>query len=171
MNKHMTFVLRYTAVLLLLVTSLALIASCGGGNGSKSGFSMTYNGFSISPDMEMSELLAGVKESYTVSESSACPPFSGKEKLYVFSHIRVQTYEQDGKDFVMGIFLRDDSVSVNGVKIGATVAEMQKAFGTDAENAGGTIYIYTAENGAKLKFIVKDGAVASIQLLTKLSVS
>ena len=48
---------------------------------------------------------------------------------------------------------------------------MQKAFGTDSENAGGTIYIYTAENGAKLKFIVKDGAVASIQLLTKLSVS
>ena len=163
--------LRFTALLLLLVTLVSLFASCGGGKGSEKGFSMTYNGFSISPDMEMSALLAGVKENYTVSESSACPPFSGKEKLYVFSHIRVQTYEQDGKDYVMGIFLRDDSVAINGVKIGATVAEMQKAFGTDCENAGGTLYIYTAGDGSKLKFVVKDGAVASIQLLTKLSVS
>ena len=170
MHYSFKHTVRRAALLLLAAITLALLASCNGG-GSGKGFSITYNGAEISPDMEMSELLAGVKENYTVSESSACPPFSGKEKLYVFSHIRVQTYEQDGKDYVMGIFLRDDSVAVSGVKIGATVAEMQKALGTDCENAGGPIYIYTAENGSKLKFIVKDGAVASIQLLTRLSVS
>ena len=171
MQYHFSHTVRRAALLLLAAVTLAILASCGGGSSSGKGFSITYNGTEISPDMEMSVLLAGVKENYTVSESSACPPFSGKEKLYVFSHIRVQTYEENGKDYVMGIFLRDDSVAVNGVKIGATVAEMQKALGTNCENAGGTIYIYTAENGSKLKFIIKDGAVASIQLLTRLSVS
>ena len=170
MHNSFCKAVRRAALLLLAAITVSLLASCGGGSSGK-GFSITYNGTEISPDMEMSALLSGVKENYTVSESSACPPFSGKEKLYVFSHIRVQTYEENGKDYVMGIFLRDDSVAIEGVKIGATVAEMQKALGTDCENAGGTIYIYTAENGSKLKFIVKDGAVASIQLLTRLSVS
>lgn len=161
--------MRTLAALLLLVLIISLIAACGSKQGGESGFSIRYAGKDITPDMEMAEVLSAVKENYSVSESSACPPFSGKEKLYVFEHIRIQTYEQNGKDLVMGIFLRDDSISIQGITIGASVADMQTAFGTDCEQAGGTLYIYTAANGSKLKFVVKDGLVASIQLLTKLS--
>ena len=67
----------------------------------------------------------------------------------------------------MGIFLKDDSVNVAGVAVGSTVDEMKEKLGDSYKESGAGNYVYTASNGAKLKCMVKNGAVVSIQLLTK----
>ena len=160
-------VIKISACLLAVLMLFACLSACndaGGGGGAT--YSVTVGGISIAPDMDMASVLSAIKESPKLSESSACPPFTGVEKLYEFSNIKITTYSEQGKDLIMSIFLKDDSLSLGGVKIGSTVAEMETALGTSYVQSGNGLYTYTSASGAKLKCIVKNGAVVSIELVT-----
>jgi hypothetical protein len=152
------------SVLLMLFACLTACNEAGGSGGAS--YSVSVGGITVTPDMDMASVLAAIKESPKLSESSACPPFTGVEKLYEFSNIKITTYSEQGKDLIMSIFLKDDSLSLGGVKIGSTVAEMETALGTSYVQSGNGLYTYTSASGAKLKCIVKNGAVVSIELVT-----
>ena len=162
------YMLRALALVLVLAAFAAGLASCDSGAGNTGvDYTVTAGGVTLRPDLAMDGVLASITESHTYSESSACPPFDGKEKLYDFTSVKITTYEKNGKDYIMGIFLKDDSVNVSGVSIGSSVEDMKTALGESYEEAGIGTYVYTAKDGSALKCIVKNGAVASIQLLTK----
>lgn len=170
MKLHRSSVKTALALLLALLTLTCVLVSCGDGAGEgkepTADYSVTAGGVTLRPDMDMATVLASITETYKYSESSACPPFEGTEKLYDFTSVKVTTYSKDGKDLVMGIFLKDDSVNVSGVAVGASVDEMKSKLGEDCTEAGIGTYVYRGKGGVSLKCIVKDGAVASIQLLT-----
>ena len=165
MNQK-TAIRIFAFFLMLSMLTLCLVAcgEAGGGNGVT--YTVSVGGISITPDMEMASVLSAIKETPKIRESSACPPFTGVEKLYEFSNIKITTYAEQGKDLIMSIFLKDDSLTLGGVKIGSTVAEMEAALGTAYVQSGNGLYTYTSASGAKLKCIVKNGAVASVELVT-----
>lgn len=169
--KQTSFARRILSAFLLVLTvvlSCTAFVSCSGGEtpaGSGAGFSILMKGVEIKPDMNMSEVIKVLGSDYKESHSSACPPFQGIERLCDFPALQITTYADDGNDFVMSIFLKDDSTNVSGVKIGSTVDEMTAALGTDYTESAGT-YTYTAENGSTLKCIVKNGSVVSIRIVT-----
>jgi len=153
-------------LLLLLAVSICSCEGSEDSNGNTVTYSVSVGGTAIAPDMEMTAILSAIKETPKISESSACPPFTGVEKLYEFSNLKLTTYSDGGKDRVMSIFLKDDSLSLNGVKIGSTLAEMEEALGKNHTQSGNGLYTYAAKDGAKLKCIMKGGAVVSIELVT-----
>ena len=155
------------ALMLLCAAFLTVLVSCGGENASTASYSVTAGGVTLKPDMDMATVLSSITEEYKYGESSACPPFSGTEKLYDFTSVKVTTYSKDGKDLIMGIFLKDDSVNVSGVAVGATLEDMKEKLGETYTESGVGTYVYKAGDGSTLKCMVKNGAVVSIQLLTK----
>ena len=169
--KRISFARRILSlgfVILVVMLFCTALFSCSGGEapvGDKTGFSVLVEGVEIKPDMDMNEVIKVLQSDYKESHSSACPPFQGIERLYDFSALQITTYADDGKDLVMSVFLKDDSMNVSGVKIGSTVDEMTSALGTDYTESAGT-YTYTAENGSTLKCIVKNGSVVSIRIVT-----
>lgn len=161
-------ILKALSLALCLFTVLACLSACAGGSEEeKSGYSVITEGLTIKPDMAMSEVLDVLGSMYDYSESSACPPFEGTEKLYDFVHLQITTYADGDTDRVMSIFLKDDAVDVSGVKIGSTVAEMTAALGEKYTESSGGTYVYTAENGSVLKCIVKDSGIVSIRIITE----
>lgn len=167
MKQHfITLRLLAAAVILLLLFPCAV--SCSGGEKTPTAdYSVTVGGVTLRPDMDMATVLPSLTETYKYSESSACPPFEGTEKLYDFTSVKITTYSKDGKDLIMGIFLKDDSVNVSGVAVGSSTEDMMAKLGEDFKETGAGIFVYTSKDGAKLKCIVKEGCVVSIQLLTK----
>ena len=169
--KRISFARRILSAFLLALTvafCIASLSSCSDGAGNAEegkGFSVTVNGSEIEPDMDFDEVKRILGTDYRESQSSACPPFEGIERLCDFSALQITTYADDGKDYVMSVFLKDDSTNVSGVKIGSSVDEMTAALGDDYKESAGT-YTYTAENGSTLICIVRDGSVASIKLVT-----
>ena len=167
MKKNFT-VFRLLAAGLLLVTLLAGFSSCSeGSENAAEYYSVTVGSVTLRPDMDVATVLSGITETYKYSESSACPPFEGTEKLYDFTSVKITTYSKDGKDLIMGIFLKDDSLNVSGVSVGSTLEDMKTKLGEGYKETGAGIFVYTAKDGAKLKCIVKEGSVVSIQILTK----
>lgn len=173
-NKNFARIFLKTAsILLCFVLAIATLASCTGEDGTgdsgaaeKKGYSITVEGTSISPDMDMAVALQALGSMYDSSESAACPPFEGVEKLYDFVHLQISTYADGDTDRIMSIFLKDDSVDVSGVKIGSTFEEMKTALGESYTVTGTDTYVYTAPNGSTLRIIVQSNAVRAIRIVT-----
>lgn len=169
--------------ILLSVCLLLSLAACGGetapadnsnagnaGNAAQSAapsytkdqnFSFTYKGTEITLHAAAEPIVAALGEPVKYTESTSCA-FDGLDKSYYYGSFYLETYPTDGKDFVSGWWFADDSITTaEGVYIGATQAEVEKAYGTEGYN-GSNAYTVTKEAGT-LTIILEDGAVSSIQ--------
>ncbi|MBR2907667.1 MAG: hypothetical protein IKC26_06445 [Clostridia bacterium] len=155
------------AFLALMLCGVLVSCSDGGSEGGETSYCVTVSGTDLKPDMEMKSVTAALGNANNVRESQACPPFTGTERLYDFAALQVTTYEESGTERVMVIFLKDESTSVSGVKIGSSVAEMKTALGEAYTMLGTGTYVYTADNGSVLKCGVKDDVVRSISITTE----
>lgn len=169
---------KITALLLCLCLSLSLIACADvGQNETKpsdtaatqdSGptadgerFSFVYNGTKIALFAPAEPIIDALGEPKNYTESPSCA-FNGMDKTYFYGSFYMDTYPMDGKDYVYGWWFADDSVSTGeGIYIGATQAEVEKAYGADSFN-GDNAYAVTKNDGT-LTVIVEEGVVTSIQ--------
>ena len=162
---------------LIIVTVLCMLlslAACGGnnaaGNGSNEttgqqnnepGFKFTYKGTEITMHAPAEPILAALGEPVKYTESASCA-FDGLDKNYYYGSFYLDTYPKDGKDYVYGWWFADDSVSTEeGIYIGSTQADVEKAYGTDCYN--GTNAFVVKRGGGTLTVILENGAVTSIQ--------
>ena len=97
------------------------------------------------------------------SESPSCL-FDGLDKVYVYGGFRIQTYPQNGGEFVYSIELLDDSVATpEGIMIGSSRDAVLEKYGEGAKETA-TAMIYTdASGGTELMFSFRDGKVTNIQ--------
>ena len=76
--------------------------------------------------------------------------------------VYLETFPQDGKDYVFGLWFADDSVATKeGIYIGATQAQVEAAYGADNFNGANGYELTKGET--KLTIILQDGVVSSIQ--------
>lgn len=124
-------------------------------------FSFTYKGTEISLHAAAEPIIAALGEPTKYTESASCA-FVGLDKTYYYGSFYLETYPKGDKDFVSGWWFADDSVTTTeGIYIGATQAEVEKAYGTEGYN-GSNAYTVAREAG-KLTIIMEDGVVSSIQ--------
>ena len=78
-------------------------------------------------------VLAALGEWRDYAPSNSCL-FVGTDKLYTYAGFLLQTYPNEGKDFVFMISFYDDTVATEeGIRIGNTQEDVIKAYGTPDE--------------------------------------
>lgn len=154
----------------LMVAAMLLMAGCGtdtpadtqGGNQSQEkSFSFTYKGTEITFKAPAEPIVAALGEPHKYSESASCA-FEGLDKSYDYGSFYLETYPENGKDFVYGWWFVDDLVATEeGISIGAAQADVEKAYGT--ENYNGTNAFVIKKGVGSLTIILENGVVNSIQ--------
>lgn len=129
------------------------------------GFAFEYKGTKITFHAPAAPIVAALGEPVKYTESTSCA-FEGLDKSYYYGSFYLETYPQGNEDFVYGWWFADDSViTEEGIYIGATQAEVEKAYGTDCYN--GTNAFVISKDAGSLTIILEDGLVSSIQYAIK----
>lgn len=127
----------------------------------KNNYVFTYNGVAIMMDAEATDIVAALGEPKSYTEETSCA-FDGLDKTYYYGSFYLTTYPMDGKDYVYSVWFADDNVATaEGIRIGATQAQVEAAYGAAAYN-GSNAYVMT-KGDSTLTVIITDGAVSSIQ--------
>ena len=131
------------------------------------GFAFTYKGTEITLHAPAAPIVSALGEPVKYTESTSCA-FEGLDKSYYYGSFYLETYPKNGEDFVYGWWFADDSVTTQeGIYIGATQAEVEKAYGTEGYNGTNAFTIKKADG--TLTVIMEDGAVTSIQYAINVS--
>lgn len=163
--------------LVLALCMVLSMAACGGseapaGNTGNTGndtpntpsaetYSYTYKGVELKLYAEAAPVIAALGEPVKYSETASCA-FDGLDKNYYYGNLYIDTYPENGKDYIYGWWFADDTLTTEeGIYIGATQAEVETAYGKDTFN-GTNAYVITKGEGT-LTVIMKDGIVNSIQ--------
>ena len=129
------------------------------------GYVFEYNGVKVGMDMEAAPIIAALGEADTYFEAPSCA-FEGLDKTYGYGSFELDTYEQNGKDYVCGVFFVDDLIETpEGVCLFETKADMIKAYGESYKEEFGML-VYEKE-GMKLKFILEGDEITSIEYASK----
>ena len=164
-----------TLTLCVLLSLVACGASTGtegtvGGNAdvattpsapAEDGFAFTYKDTEITLHAPAAPIVSALGEPVKYTESTSCA-FEGLDKSYYYGSFYLETYPKNGEDFVYGWWFADDSVTTQeGIYIGATQAEVEKAYGTDCYNGSNAFTVKKADG--TLTVILEEGIVTSIQ--------
>ncbi len=164
--------------ILLLVLSLVLVlTSCGGAGGDTSDTSgegnngeneaksaytfkvQSADSFEVKIDQDMSEVLKALGEPLKYFEAASCA-FDGLDKTYTYNGFEITTRPDGDKDYVNSIILTDDSVTTaKGVYIGMKAEDVIAKYGEATQSD--TLISYKDGNTV-LNFILKNGSVISI---------
>ena len=159
-------------IIMILATALVLcLAACGNdpvvptdtqpGSSSEPSFIFTYQGTEIALHAPAEPIIAALGEPKTYTESTSCA-FEGLDKSYGYGSFYLETYPQGDKDFVYGWWFVDDMVETEeGICIGSSLADVEKAYGAEHKNGDNTFVI---KRGSGVLTIILDMAsVTSIQ--------
>ena len=125
------------------------------------GYVFEYNGVKIGMDMEAAPVVGALGEPASYFEAPSCA-FEGLDKTYSYGSFELDTYEQNGKDYIAGIFFCDDLIETpEGVCLFETKADMIAAYGEGfVEEFGMLVY---EKEGTKIKFILEGDEITSIE--------
>ena len=71
------------------------------------GYVFDYNGVKVGMDMEAAPIIAALGEPSSYFEAPSCA-FEGLDKNYNYGSFEIDTYEQDGKDYISTVFFCDE---------------------------------------------------------------
>lgn len=128
------------------------------------GYLFEYNGVTVGIDMEAAPIIESLGEADSYFEAPSCA-FEGLDKMYTYGSFEIDTYEQNGKDYVSGILFKDDMIATpEGVSLFMTKADVVKAYGeTYTEEHSMLVY---EKDGMKLKFLIEDDEITLIEYAT-----
>lgn len=125
------------------------------------GFVFSHNGTEIPMKADAEPILAALGEPKSYTEAASCA-FTGLDKTYFYGSFYLYTCPIEGKDYIYGLWLIDDTVATaEGLYIGAPQSEVERIYGSEGYN-GSNGYILT-KGACKLTVILEDGLVSSIQ--------
>lgn len=125
------------------------------------GFAFDYNGTKITMKADVQSILDALGEPKQYNETASCA-FTGLDKTYFYGSFYLYTCPIEGKDYVYGVMLMDDTVTTaEGLYIGAPQSEVERIYGSEGYN-GSNGYILT-KGPCRLTVILEEGVVTSIQ--------
>lgn len=156
--------MRKILIYILLAAMVLTFVACKNNNPpAEEGKTYTFTSGTtqIAINADAAPILASLGAWRDYAESTSCA-FEGLDKVYTYAGFELQTYPMGEKDLVYMIILQDDTVATEkGIRIGANKDAVTAAYGTpDKETA--TALTYNGK-GMYLQFILRDGAVTSIQ--------
>jgi hypothetical protein len=154
--------MKKTIALILTLIFLFALCACDGGEDPKlQKYAVTVKETKVEIDAEAAAVLQSLGEWTTYDESPSCA-FEGLDKIYGYGAFDILTYPLNGKDYVSGIYLNDDSYTTEeGIALGADKDAVIQAYG-EADSQSDTYLRYEGD-GMSLTFLLKDGRVTNIQ--------
>ncbi len=155
--------MKQVCTYLTLFLMLCLAGCADASAGKESNFQFTYQGTVITMDEEAAPVTDALGEPQSYTEEVSCA-FEGLDKTYYYGSFYLVTYPKEGVDHILRIWFADDSVTTQeGICIGATKADVEKAYGDvfGDQNSGTLI-----RGDSKLTFILENDVVMSIQYET-----
>lgn len=115
----------------------------------------------LAPDMDMDAVLPQLGEAKSVFEAPSCAG-QGIGYTYDFGSFKVETYPNEGVNYIAYIMLQNDTVStMEGIDLSMTREDIIAAYGDGYEETEkGLVY---EKDGMKLKFIFEGDAIVSIE--------
>lgn len=124
------------------------------------GYVFVSGGVTIGVDVDAAPIIEKLGEPDSYYEAASCA-FEGLDKMYTYKGFEIDTYPNGDADYVSAVIFKDDSIKTpEGVGLGDTAEEVEKAYGNNAA-ANGTLEY--EKDGMKLCFIVKDDEVVSVE--------
>ena len=121
----------------------------------------TYGSTKIAMNADTAPIVDALGEPKSYTEEESCA-FEGLSKTYYFGSFYLETYPDGDTDRVYCVWLVDDSVATEeGVYIGATQAQVEKAYGAEWFNGKNAYIVKTGD--CILTIILENGVVNSIQ--------
>ena len=154
--------MKKISLLALAVWIIACLWGCGASDApsKQDGFAFTYNAVQITPGAQAETALEALGKPKSYTEEPSCA-FDGMDKTYYYGSFYLSTYPLEGKDYVLRIWLADDSVATaEGIRIGSGQGEVEKAYGAACFN-GSNAFVST-KGDTRLTVILEDGAVTTI---------
>lgn len=133
-------------------------------NTGEKGYLFKYNGVTVGIDMEAAPIIEALGEADSYFEAPSCA-FEGMDKMYTYGSFEIDTYEQNGKDYISSVVFKDDMIATpEGVSLFMKKEDITKAYGdTYTEEHGMLIY---EKDGMKLKFLIEDDEITLIEYAT-----
>ena len=120
------------------------------------------NGYIVSIDDNMADVLAALGEPLSYFEATSCA-FEGLDKTYTYSGFVITTRPDGDQDYVNSILLTDDSVvTPEGVYIGCSADDVTAAYGEGSRTEN--VISYSKGNSA-MNFVLEGDKVISIEYL------
>lgn len=117
----------------------------------------------IEIEAEAKEYIDALGEPKSYFEAASCA-FGDLDKTYTYNGFELNTFSQNGKDYVSAVVLRDDTVSTKeGICIGDSVEKVKQVYGAFTSETD-TAVVY-AKGNMKLCFFIQDDTVVSIEYL------
>lgn len=170
---------RKFAIVLCLLLSLALLSACGGEQTpaaspdavsepvqaeDTSQFAFTYKDTAITPGAPMEPVLEQIGEPQNLFEAPSCA-FDGEDKIYYYPGFIINTYPDNGADYILSLSFQDDNVqTAEGLRLGMSEADITAAYGEGDWNDAKTQLSYSS-NGTSLAFLLDSGSIISINYI------
>lgn len=107
----------------------------------------------------------GDPDKYFESESCA---FQGLDKVYTYGSVVINTYPEDGKDYVLTIELKDDTITTaEGIYIGSSKDDVVATYGAAASETDVALVYEKGE--CQLTFFFEDNCVTNITYAAKMN--
>ena len=154
---------KIICILLSLLMLLGL-AACDGGETDTDAKNYVFvsGNVTVKLDDPAEPILSALGEPRQYSESPSCA-FDGLDKVYVYAGFKLQTYPQNGKDFILSVELTDDSVATpEGIAIGAGKDQVITAYGTPDSETDTALTYKSDASKTTLQFLLRDGKVTNI---------
>ena len=151
----------------VIVLSALMLAACGGGsesagNAEGSKYVFKTGNVTVAMNADAENVIANLGEPKSYFESESCA-FKGLDKQYTYSSFIIDTYPKDEKDYVNAVTILDDTIATpEGIRIGATVSQVDTAYGSDFTVLGEEGRSYK-DGDAEIQFLVTNGLVSSIK--------
>lgn len=122
-----------------------------------------YKDKKISVEEDLVSVLGSLGEAMQEEEVES-RAFVGIERIYKYDGLVMVTYPGDTKDYIESFTITSqDIMTAEGIKVGAELSELKKAYGDKLEEGKNDIYTCKIEN-TELRFVMLDGKVAAINL-------
>ena len=146
--------------MLLILGLVVCLAGCGGDVGGR-WEDFVYEGTEIAMGAAGAEVLGALGEAKSVNESPSCA-FEGVDRTYYYGSFYLTTCPGKKGEVISGLWFADDTVATpEGIRIGSSREDVEKAYGTGGFNGVNAWYL-TGKQG-KLTVILIDGVVGSVQ--------
>ncbi|MCD7883068.1 MAG: hypothetical protein LUI87_05095 [Lachnospiraceae bacterium] len=143
-------------------SSSGTASGSGTATASSSGFTFTYEDTTVVMGSEADPVIEALGDDYEYFESASCA-FDGLDKVYTYSHFKLNTYPVDDVDYVLSIVFRDDTIETEeGITIGRSKDDVIEAYGEpDEEKTASLVY---ERDDTTITFGITGDAVSTVTI-------